>query len=295
LINSAKYHNQCLVCESDSLEVLELYKTSHLVKCKRCNFVFANRIPIKKELDDNYSKYSRDDYLSPVTIKRYNQILDQLEPYRKQNKILDIGCGIGYFLEVAKKRGWEVYGTEYTDEAINICKDKGIHVHQGSPNLKNYTQHQFDVLTAFEVFEHLTDPKAELGKINFLLRPEGALYCTVPNFNSVSKNILKDQWNIISYPEHLSYFTPRSLKGLLKAYNLKPKNVKTTGLSITRIKTSKNLSNQEYISSTSDDEKLRVAAEKNLVLSFAKKLINFLLTINGKGDTIKGFFVKEEN
>jgi predicted transcriptional regulator len=65
-------------------------------------------------------------------------------------------------------------------------------------------------------------------------------------------------------------------------------------LSITRIKTSQKKSNQQYISATSDDEKIRQKIEEKRVLQWAKKLVNWILTVTGKGDTLKGYFVKPE-
>ncbi len=121
-----KNHVNCLICKSDRLVNLESYSSTFLCKCKDCGFVFSKKIPTSDELIKHYSNYGRNDYLSPITVKRYNELLDYFEKYRKTNKILDVGCGIGYFLEEAKKRNWEVYGTEYTDVAIDICTSKGI-------------------------------------------------------------------------------------------------------------------------------------------------------------------------
>ena len=85
------------------------YEIAYLTRCSDCGFVFSSRIPSTQELISYYEGYGRNDYLSPITIKRYHEILDQFESSRKTNKLLDLGCGIGYFLEVAKQRGWDCF------------------------------------------------------------------------------------------------------------------------------------------------------------------------------------------
>ena len=113
-------HNHCLICSSSNLTILPAYQKDYLVQCMSCKFVFCNRIPTNDELLNHYKKYNRGNELSPITLLRYNELLDKFEQFRQTNNILDIGCGDGYFLEAAKNRGWNVYGTEFTDEAIEI-------------------------------------------------------------------------------------------------------------------------------------------------------------------------------
>ncbi|MBM77813.1 MAG: hypothetical protein CL846_04970 [Crocinitomicaceae bacterium] len=287
-----KNHNSCLICKSSILNDLVTFKAAHLTKCKKCNFVFSKKIPSQQELIDHYDGYGRNDYLSPITIKRYNELLDEFEKFRKNGKIIDVGCGIGYFLEEAKKRGWEVYGTEYTDEAIKICKRKGITMQQGKLNPNNYNLEEFDIITSFEVLEHINNPIEELSNFYKILRKGGLVYLTTPNFNSISRYYLKSNYNVITYPEHLSYYTPKTIKYLFKKLNFKTLKIETTGISITRIKTSKGLSNQAFISEKSDDEILRNKIEKNFILQVFKTIVNFFLSLMGKGNSLKGWFIK---
>lgn len=264
-----------------------------MVKCRSCGFVFARKIPTESELIEHYGKYGRNDYLSDITIKRYNELLDEMEPFRKTNRLIDVGCGIGYFLEQAKKRDWEVYGTEFTDEAVRICEEKGINMALGALNSKMYDAGSFDVITSFEVLEHINNPIEETGRFNEVLRQGGLVYLTTPNFNSLNRYYLKEKYNVITYPEHLSYYTPSTLKRLYKDSGFETRKVKTTGLSITRIKTSLKVSDQKFISAESDDEKLRQNIEQKFYLQWAKKMINGLLSLIGKGDTLKGYFIKK--
>ncbi len=286
------YHETCLICQSGRLSDLETFASSYLCKCGSCGFVFSRKIPADEELNEHYLGYGRNDYLSPVTIKRYNELLDQFEKYRVTNRMLDVGCGIGYFLEEAKKRGWEVYGTEYTDVAVDICKDKGIIMHSGMLNTVNYDLESFDVITSFEVLEHIYNPLEELSSFYQLLRKEGAVYVTTPNFNSLLRYRLKADYDMICYPEHLSYYTPRTLKNVFEKSGFTVKKIETTGISFTRLKRGKGVSDQPVISATSDDEKLRVEIEQKKHLQIAKRMINGTLTLFGIGDSLKGFFEK---
>jgi 2-polyprenyl-3-methyl-5-hydroxy-6-metoxy-1,4-benzoquinol methylase len=285
-------HQECLICKSPQLNPLKGYESHHLVKCASCNFVFAGLIPTIKELETHYDTYDRAPYVSPITVKRYHELLDTFEPYRKNNTILDWGCGSGDFLVEAKKRGWNVYGTEYTDEAFNACTQKGINIHKGPLDVKNYTQGFFDVITSFEVFEHINNPLTEVDHFRFLLRGGGLHYLTTPNFNALARYQLKDKYNIITYPEHLSYYTMKTLKKVFKDNGFSVKKIETTGISITRFKTSMGTSQQSLISEASDDEKLRVQIENNNLLQMGKKVANSTFTFLGIGSTLKGYFEK---
>ena len=286
-------HSSCILCGSYSLDKIRGYEQHHLIKCKSCKFVFCEPIPSIEELEDHYKGYGRNDYLSPITIKRYHEILDSFEPYRKTNKLIDVGCGIGYFLEFAKKRGWDVFGTEFTDEAIQKCSEKGIKMEKGILDPENYIPGEFDIITSFEVIEHINNPVHELNSFHKLLRKGGLVYVTTPNFNSLLRYQLKSDYNAICYPEHLSYYTPNTLKKVFTRVGFKTKKIQSTGISLTRLKTSKKVSKQPFISKESDDEKIRVQIENKKHLQFLKYLVNSFLTIIGKGDALKGWFTKD--
>ncbi len=290
--NSNK-HSSCLICKSEQLAPLKGYESTFLVKCTVCSFVFSEMIPSEQELMDFYDGYGRNDYLSPVTIKRYHELLDKFEPYKKTGKILDVGCGIGYFLHEAKKRGWDVFGTEYTDLAIEICASKGIEMKQGKLDVSDFELGEFDIITSFEVLEHINNPVEEISNFHQLLRPEGLVYLTTPNFNSLLRYKLKAKYDVITYPEHLSYYTPKTLKYSFEKNGFKKKKIETTGISLSRLKNSKSELTVSPISQNSTDEHLRSRFEKNILLKKSKQLINFSLTTFGVGDSLKGWFIKK--
>lgn len=254
---------------------------------------FSEKIPTSLELTEYYQGYGRNDYLSPITIKRYHELLDKIEPFRKTNKILDVGCGIGYFLEVAKERGWEVYGTEFTDEAVNICEQKGINMQKGVLAVDNYKTQEFDVITSFEVIEHINNPIEELNHFYQLLRKGGLVYVTTPNFNSLLRYRLKEKYNVIAYPEHLSYYTTKTIKKVFENTGFETKKIESTGISLSRLKASKGKSTEAPISQHSTDEHLQNQAENKWYMKVDKNTVNQTLTLTGKGDSLKGWFIKK--
>jgi 2-polyprenyl-3-methyl-5-hydroxy-6-metoxy-1,4-benzoquinol methylase len=288
------------------------YERHYLSRCRDCRLVFAARIPTEEELIRYYSRYAYggETSISPITIQRYQELLDQMEPWRKTNKILDVGCGTGDFLEQALLRGWEVYGTEYSATAVKICRDKGIPMQQGKLDTKHYDPASFDIVSSFEVIEHINNPREDMANISSLLRKGGLFYCTTPNFNGLLRFYLKDRYSVIAYPEHLTYYTPATLQSLCERFGLRKHRLFTTGISLTRLrnsaspqakkeKTKADLAAtaanpaQQKEPSVSEDEKLRQSIEKSQLLQWGKDLSNALFSATGTGLTIKAFFVKE--
>lgn len=281
-------HTSCSICGSQTITPLRGYENKGLVKCGTCSFVFSEKIPTNQELQEHYKNYSYGSatYESPITKKRYNELLDKMEPYRKSNRLLDDGCGTGFFLITARERGWDVYGTEYSERAVYLCEQNGIKMIAGDLELDSFPEEHFDVITSFEVIEHLVYPNRKVDLFSRFLRPGGLLYCTTPNFNSISRRILKDRWSIIGYPEHLCYFTKKTLTRLLHSKGLRTTRTEATGISLSRIKNAYN--KQEKIKGKeSTDERFREAAESRKLLSVAKKIANGLLTFLNAGDTLK--------
>ncbi len=279
----------CLLCGSNRLSDLQGYEKHFLTKCDECNFVFCNKNPSEVELNEHYSKYLRGHSISPITIKRYNDLFISFDRYRRTNNILDVGCGDGHFLAEAKRNGWNVFGTEFTDRAIDVCSQKGIQMKKGTLQATHFDPAYFDIITSFEVIEHMNHPRQEASAMAVLLRPGGLLYVTTPNFNSFSRNLLGARWNIIGYPDHLCYYTPRSLRALFQGAAFRTLKVTTTGISIDRIRKSTNASDSGPLKGV--DEQLRERIETNRLFWLLKYIINQVLDLFGKGDSLKVFFL----
>ncbi|HLG36429.1 MAG TPA: class I SAM-dependent methyltransferase [Bacteroidia bacterium] len=286
-----EYFKACLLCGSENVSPLKKYVRHHLVKCSNCGFVFSRRKPTLQELLSIYDYYPIFQTVSPITLQRFDDILKHLEPFRKTNNLIDIGSGDGYFSERAKQQGWNVYGTEFTDAKVEYSRRKGIIMHKGVLDVKNYSPGFFDVLISIEVIEHINNPREEIAKFSELLRPGGAVYLTTPNFNSVSRHLLGKNWNIVAYPEHLSYYTKKTLKQLFESSGFKTRNIITSGISFSRIQQSTNEKSREG-EFTYTDENIRQKVESNFFLRSAKEIINMTLNIFNAGDSLKAVFVK---
>jgi len=288
-----KYHKQCLICGSPNLKKMPKYAKDHLVQCPQCSFVFSQRIPSDEELSAYYKNYGAGQHhsISPITIQRYHELLDQFEKYRHSNNLLDVGCGSGHFLATAKSRGWNVYGTEYPESLCEVSRKKGITIHRGPLQVENYNGSQFDVVTSFEVIEHIYNPKEELQKIKILLRSKGLFYCTTPNFNAIQRFQQGPEFNIFAYPEHISYYTGKTLKNVCGNTGLRFVRVESTGYSFSRA-TPKKVQVTKVTGEGSPDEIARKKIESSAALRLAKHIINRVLTISGTGITLKGYFEK---
>jgi len=290
----------CILCNSTSLKPLSAYRNHHLCRCSSCGLIFSQHNPDSHQLKEFYKQYSYDEYyyISPITLKRYREILSSLEKYRKLNRILDVGCGNGIFLSVAKEMGWECYGTEYSEKAVELCRKQGLSVLHGSLSDVYRQLPEVDVIISIEVLEHINTPNEELSLFFALLRTGGVVYITTPNFNGLLRPILKEKYDIIAYPEHLTYYTPKTLRKAFRNHHFRPLWVKTTGISVSRLKNALNkvgVKHENPYTATSSDESLRELSETKWFMGGLKKIVNGILSITGTGLTIKGIFVKQSS
>jgi SAM-dependent methyltransferase len=251
--------------------------------------VFATRRPSDPELAENYAGYTREDHDSAITRARYRELLAGFEKYRRANRILDMGCGIGYFLEEAQRQGWEAHGSEFEPRAVAITRAKGLRCVQAPIGTDTFARGHFDVITAFEVVEHVRDPLAEAAMVAHLLRPGGLFYCTTPNFSSLSRRLFRGGWYVVEYPEHLLYFTPATLRSWLDRFGFRALKVQTSGFDVQQLP---RLSRSAGGSGArcSDTEQLRVQIEQSSTLRAGKRILNSTLALTRSGDTIKGQF-----
>lgn len=283
---AAGWHERCVICGCTSLRALARYQHAHLVRCAACRMVFAARIASETELQDHYEDYGHAWQDSPITRERYRNLLDDFETERSTYRILDFGCGAGYFLEEARARGWETFGIEYSGLALEMARSKQLEVVAAPVGRDAFPEGYFDVVTAFEVFEHIADPSSVADVLAHVLRRDGLLYCTTPNFDALSRRLLGPRWNVIGYPEHLCYFTPMTLRGWLARHGFAAESVGSTGISVSRLR-GESPSTAAGSADPSADEQLREAIERSRVLALGKTTANEMLSILGLGDTLK--------
>ncbi len=244
------------------------------------------------ELDAYYNNYPAGEDTSPLTLLRYDELLDRFKKYRAGGSMLDVGCGGGHFLAQAAKHGWRIQGTETGQRQLAACRAKGVPVIAGPLNIEDHPAEGYDVICSFEVIEHVTHPAEEIGKMVALLRPGGLLYVTTPNFNCLARRLDPTNWSVANYPEHLNYFTPATLHRLLHGQGLHKKWLVTTGFSVSRWKAKGASTKEERDAAKQYQEALRSSLESKWHLKLAKRLANTALNGLELGDSMKAGYVK---
>jgi len=138
-------------------------------------------------------------------------------PPQKGGRILDVGCGDGFFLNAIKDRGWEVHGMEISKEAVKSAKIKGLeNVIYGTLDNAPYPENHFDVIRLWSVLEHLHDPVKTLRIAQRLLKQEGILILQVPNYKGAVARWTGHGWSAWDVPRHLYHFSHQSMDILLE-------------------------------------------------------------------------------
>lgn len=171
-------------------------------------------IPIEKEtsklkrLDRQYGVFKR-----RRKVERYTK--------KKAGRILDIGCATGVFLNEMKAHGWECYGIEPSVYASDIAKNQlGLNVLNGYLDDVQFDDHYFDVITLWDVFEHLANPNKTLRIIKRILKPDGTLVITMPNIDSWERKIFKQYWAGWDVPRHYHIFSENAIQNLLRNHGM---------------------------------------------------------------------------
>lgn len=202
---------------------------NRIVRCVKCGLVYINPRQKDEELLSSYINMSDELYVNEEKGRRLSSriILKRLNRLKKKGKILDIGCCTGFFLDVAKGLGWEVYGVELSKWAVSYAIDEfDIEVFEGELKDAHFQDSYFDVVVLKDTIEHLPDPKATLIEIRRILKPDGILYINTPNISSLASRILKAKW--WGFKQfHLYYFTRRTLSKMLEVTGFKPLKWKT--------------------------------------------------------------------
>lgn len=180
----------CNFCGQDNAEFICSYDGVRIVKCKNCGLIYRNpRIKenqIKKFYNTNYygSYYNRglDQKISQARTRLFKKVLSELRNKTKGRRLLDVGCGQGHFLNMAKENGWEVQGVEFAESACRYARENfGLEIINKELKDANFASGYFDAVTLWNVLDHLLDPLGTLCEIYRVLKPKGILVIRIPN------------------------------------------------------------------------------------------------------------------
>ncbi|MEM5565657.1 class I SAM-dependent methyltransferase [Psychroserpens sp. AS72] len=137
-----------------------------------------------------------------------------------EKKLLDVGCGTGDFLKVAKDNNWNVSGIEPNENARAIANKKSDDSVFDVEHLLKFKPQSFDVITLWHVLEHLPKLESQIEIFESLLKPNGRLVIAVPNYKSYDANHYKNFWAAFDVPRHLWHFSQTSISRLVATKNM---------------------------------------------------------------------------
>lgn len=213
---------QCPICGERTSEVVLRMGEYTYLRCKRCDAVYLSPMPNAHLVADLYQSeayFSGDgrvgyyDYaaMHKALLPLFQRRLAALSALRpSKGRLLDFGCADGYFLELARQQGWEITGVEISAFQAQYASSRlAISVFD---SIEHFPESSFDVITLWEVLEHLTQPIVELRKLKSRLRPGGVLMMSTPNAGFWKAVHKPGEWSNFSPPAHLILFTERTLK-----------------------------------------------------------------------------------
>jgi len=182
----------CNICGSNEcheicgIEISPFLIRSKLVKCAKCGFYYANPRLEQGAEEELYSRqYYQDETEGrwyELRISVFKRFLRESSRFLKKGRLLDIGCGMGYFMDLAKNDGWEVKGTDISDYAVNYAREKfGSDIIKGDLEDAHFEREYFDAVTMWNVLDQVYDPKAVLAEANRVLKKGGYIFIRVSN------------------------------------------------------------------------------------------------------------------
>lgn len=214
----ARIWNTCRITAADSAAMAG--REAHLVRCCGCGLIYLDPQPCFSpgELEQMYSGGYFRSYGVGMG-ESYGYRLAQIEEFKAQGSMLEVGCGDGGFLETAQARGWETAGVDVSAYAVSAAASKGVRAVQGTLGRAGFPVHSFDAAVCADVLEHAADPAELLRQAHRVLKPQGILYISLPNIASVHYRLMGaacrfNHRNYFLLPYHVYHFSPATLERL---------------------------------------------------------------------------------
>ena len=198
--------------------------------CEQCSFLYTNPRPTISEIGKYYQS---DQYISHAGEKKgliyklydivrdfsIKQKLSLIKKYHSNGKLMDLGCGLGYFLNGVKlDKTFDTLGVDVSDDAVEFVKKTfGLDVKNES-ELDNLEKHSFDIITQWHVLEHVHFLNERMLQLHHLLKEEGTMFIAVPNSKSKDAEMYKEFWDGYDVPRHLYHFNQKSFSLLMEKH-----------------------------------------------------------------------------
>jgi SAM-dependent methyltransferase len=197
-----------------------------LVRCPVCSLVWLIHAPKPAEMRLHYT----DAYQKlisgaggPNPARRWRDRKTTLGKYKQSGRLVDLGCSSGSFLECMRSESWNLCGIEMSAEEARTAEARtGAQVFVGNVPDAPFAPESFDVITCFDVLEHMHEPRRVMAKVREWLKPGGIFYVQVPNIDSAEGRVFGSYWHGLELPRHLFHYSPASLKFLAESAGLRP-------------------------------------------------------------------------
>ena len=212
---------RCLLCGASAARPLFTKGGRTFLRCGECGLEWLDPMPTPEEIGRYYDWAYREGIYAPYAeageIRRLiaEHRLDVIRPLARAGRWLDVGCATGHFVEAAGRAGMTAEGLDVSPGAVDIARRRGLVAHLARVEEFAPTA-PYDTITAFDVIEHLLDPRAFLDRLRGWLAPGGTLALTLPDVGSIYPRLLmRRHWFYYLPSDHLFYFNPGTIRRLL--------------------------------------------------------------------------------